>query len=337
MHLHPLWLAVTAIFVAERIVTVRSRGPAADGARRRAARRDELRLLPPGRPRESDLGRRPEHAKGVGDVPQRTLAERRAAPSRTLPFTGLDVVWFAVAAFALLMAAGALWRHRAPPAGVAVRTAARASCGRSRPHRGRAPRWVGATLVWGEPLTALRPPASRPGSGPSSRARSTPAAAALTKATIRERALAYRRELRDGDALGRDRRAAVSAFAPSWSRARPRRARPRPRPLPDHGPARLGGTVAIAGHRTTYLSPSATSTTSGLETASTSRCRTRPFGTSSTPIAIVDDRDWSILGRRPFEQLVLTACHPIYSASQRFVVFARLEATARPTDPGPTA
>ena len=28
----------------------------------------------------------------------------------TLPFTGLDVVWVAVAAFALLMAAGALWR-----------------------------------------------------------------------------------------------------------------------------------------------------------------------------------------------------------------------------------
>ena len=28
----------------------------------------------------------------------------------TLPFTGFDVVWFAVAAFALLMAAGALWR-----------------------------------------------------------------------------------------------------------------------------------------------------------------------------------------------------------------------------------
>ena len=28
----------------------------------------------------------------------------------TLPFTGLDVVWVAAAAFALLMAAGALWR-----------------------------------------------------------------------------------------------------------------------------------------------------------------------------------------------------------------------------------
>jgi hypothetical protein len=28
----------------------------------------------------------------------------------TLPFTGLNVVWVAAAAFALLMAAGALWR-----------------------------------------------------------------------------------------------------------------------------------------------------------------------------------------------------------------------------------
>jgi hypothetical protein len=27
-----------------------------------------------------------------------------------LPFTGLNLVWFVIAAFALLMAAGALWR-----------------------------------------------------------------------------------------------------------------------------------------------------------------------------------------------------------------------------------
>jgi hypothetical protein len=33
-----------------------------------------------------------------------------AATAGTLPFTGLNLVWFALAAFTLLMAAGALWR-----------------------------------------------------------------------------------------------------------------------------------------------------------------------------------------------------------------------------------
>jgi LPXTG-motif cell wall-anchored protein len=28
----------------------------------------------------------------------------------TLPFTGFDVIWFVIAGFALIMAAGAVWR-----------------------------------------------------------------------------------------------------------------------------------------------------------------------------------------------------------------------------------
>jgi hypothetical protein len=32
------------------------------------------------------------------------------AGAGTLPFTGLGLIWFALAAFTLLMAAGALWR-----------------------------------------------------------------------------------------------------------------------------------------------------------------------------------------------------------------------------------
>jgi hypothetical protein len=38
-----------------------------------------------------------------------TAAAGGAVPG-TLPFTGLGLVWFAIGAFALLMAAGALWR-----------------------------------------------------------------------------------------------------------------------------------------------------------------------------------------------------------------------------------
>src|SRR5439155_10091795 len=47
--------------------------------------------------------------------------------------------------------------------------------------------------------------------------------------------------------------------------------------------------------------------------------------------SIADAHDWSILRRRPFEQLVLSACHPLYSASHRVVVSARLSPPAPPT------
>jgi sortase (surface protein transpeptidase) len=40
---------------------------------------------------------------------------------------------------------------------------------------------------------------------------------------------------------------------------------------------------------------------------------------------VVVPTDWTILRPRPFEKLVLTACHPLYSASHRWVTFARLE------------
>jgi hypothetical protein len=39
-----------------------------------------------------------------------TGAARTLMGVGTLPFTGLDLMWFALAAFTLLMAAGALWR-----------------------------------------------------------------------------------------------------------------------------------------------------------------------------------------------------------------------------------
>ena len=40
----------------------------------------------------------------------RVLASGAASAAGMLPFTGLNLMWVAVAAFTLLMAAGALWR-----------------------------------------------------------------------------------------------------------------------------------------------------------------------------------------------------------------------------------
>jgi sortase A len=41
-------------------------------------------------------------------------------------------------------------------------------------------------------------------------------------------------------------------------------------------------------------------------------------------IKIVDDSDFSVLRKVRYDRLVLTACHPLYSAAQRVVAFARV-------------
>jgi sortase A len=87
----------------------------------------------------------------------------------------------------------------------------------------------------------------------------------------------------------------------------------------------LGRVVAIAGHRTTYGAPFRH--IDDLRPGDRIEVR-MPYGTYRYAVyatRIVDDRNWSILRPRTFEKLVLTACHPLYSAEQRYVVFARLQ------------
>lgn len=88
-----------------------------------------------------------------------------------------------------------------------------------------------------------------------------------------------------------------------------------------------GKVVAIAGHRTTFgapfrhideLEPGDTITLSAVH----GEFRYRVFAHE-----IVDKADWSIIRERRFETLVLSACHPLYSARQRWVVYARLVAS----------
>jgi len=86
----------------------------------------------------------------------------------------------------------------------------------------------------------------------------------------------------------------------------------------------LGGVIAIAGHRTTFLHPFL-----HIDELATGDTVTlvMPYGRFVYRVIghrVVVPTDWSILRRRPFEELVLTACHPKYSASHRYVVFARL-------------
>jgi sortase A len=98
---------------------------------------------------------------------------------------------------------------------------------------------------------------------------------------------------------------------------------------PGHYPATSfpgeGGTVAIAGHRTTYLAPF---NAVDKFKPGDSIILDMPYGKFTYAVQrtkIVDPTDLSVVDRVPgAEQLVLSACHPLYSASQRIIVFARL-------------
>jgi sortase A len=85
------------------------------------------------------------------------------------------------------------------------------------------------------------------------------------------------------------------------------------------------GTSAIAGHRTTYGAP--------FRRLNELKRGDRvivdmPYGRFIYRVQgtrIVDDQDLSVLRRKGYRRLVLSACHPLYSAAQRIIAFARLQ------------
>jgi sortase A len=84
------------------------------------------------------------------------------------------------------------------------------------------------------------------------------------------------------------------------------------------------GTAAIAGHRTTYGAPFRE-----IDKLGRGRLITvdLPYGRYAYRVErtkIVDDSDLSVLRTVPHDRLVLSACHPLYSAAQRIIVLARL-------------
>ena len=190
--------------------------------------------------------------------------------------------------------------------------------------------WIGVTLVWGDPITA-RHEARAQAHLRSELARTDNAwkQAPGHGATLRSEAVAFRRGLGEGDAIGTIviPRIGLHSVVVQGTAASDLSRGPghyRMTPLPGSG-----GTVAIAGHRTTYGQPFRH--IDELRRGDTVELA-MAYGTFRYRVyaeRIVDDRDWSIIRRRRFEQVVLSACHPLYSAAQRIVVFARLASAER--------
>jgi sortase A len=89
-----------------------------------------------------------------------------------------------------------------------------------------------------------------------------------------------------------------------------------------------GATIGIAGHRTTYLAPFRHIDSLRKGDPVTLEM---PYGTFTYRVQkteIVDDSEVGVVRDVGYERLVLTACHPLYSAAQRYVAFARLTDTA---------
>jgi sortase A len=86
----------------------------------------------------------------------------------------------------------------------------------------------------------------------------------------------------------------------------------------------VGRTMAIAAHRTTF----------GAWFRHIDRIKAGDHVAIKLPYAtfeyrvfghkIVDNGDWSVIRDRGFDTLVLSACHPLYSASHRWIVYAAL-------------
>ena len=90
------------------------------------------------------------------------------------------------------------------------------------------------------------------------------------------------------------------------------------------------GTTAIAGHRTTYGAPfrRLDDLRRGAQIVID-----MPYGRFRYRVErtrIVDDQDLSVLRKVRHDRLVLSACHPLYSAAERVIAFARLVREEKP-------
>ena len=153
-------------------------------------------------------------------------------------------------------------------------------------------------------------------------------AALRSLATERERmaflARALRRKSKRGAAVGRIRIARIGENAVVVDGTDTASLRKGPGIYDDAPFPGAPGTVAIAGHRTTYLAPF----------RHIDRLRPgnlivleMPYGRFTYRVQqtrIVDPSQVSVVKRVGYDRLVLTACHPLYSAAKRIVAFARL-------------
>lgn len=191
-----------------------------------------------------------------------------------------------------------------------------------------------STLVWQEPVSALY---SRLQQGRLDdrlgKLESTPPPAAERRLLARMRnpgqRLAYSARALDrrtdaGDPLGRIRMPSIGVSTVLVAGTNGSSLRRGPGHYPGTPLPGATGTVAVAGHRTTYGAPFRR--VDRLEQGDRIELR-MPYGRFVYRVErtrIVPPTAVWVTNRVDYDRLILSACHPLYSAAKRIVVFARL-------------
>jgi sortase A len=190
------------------------------------------------------------------------------------------------------------------------------------------------TLLWQEPLSALyahQRQQSLSGDLDRLEHRALPATdrAAVAQLADQSRRLAYlahvfRRGLHDGEAVGRIRIPSIGVDKVVVQGTDESALMNGPGHYPATPFPGAHGTVGIAGHRTTYGAPFRH--LDGVRPGDRITVR-MPYGLFAYRVErtriVPSDALW-ITHRVGYDRLVLSACHPLYSATHRIVVFARL-------------
>jgi sortase A len=192
-----------------------------------------------------------------------------------------------------------------------------------------------ATLVWHEPVTAVyaRVQQERLGDELAALERAAPPAAerrALARLPDPRRRLGFAaralgRRSEPGDPLGRLRIPAIGLSTVMVEGTGGAELRSGPGHYLDTPLPGQRGTVAIAGHRTTYGAPFRR--VDDLERGDRIELAL-PYGRFTYRVErtrIVPPTAVDVVDRVAYDRLVLTACHPLYSANERIVVLARLD------------
>jgi sortase A len=199
---------------------------------------------------------------------------------------------------------------------------------------------AGTTLLWQEPVSAVYTRLQQDRlAGDLEELEQAPLAPVERKALERikdpARRLAFRaraldRKLEPGSAMGRIRIPDIGVSEVVVHGTGTGDLRKGPGHYPDTPLPGERGTVAVAGHRTTYGAPFRR--LDQLDPGDRIEMQ-MPYGQFAYRVErtrIVPPTALWVTDRVRFDRLVLSACHPLYSASERIVVFARLDsATAR--------
>ena len=195
---------------------------------------------------------------------------------------------------------------------------------------------AGLTLVWQEPVSAVYAKILQGSLDDDLRALelskpSTLDLAALRKLATEKRRMAFlarrlRSDLDRGKAAGRLKIDRIKANYVLVNGSDPASLRKGPGIYDDVPFPGAPGTTAIAGHRTTYGAPfrKINKIKRGDEIVVEMRYGTFTYEVEKT--SIVAPTALEVIRRVSYDRLVLSACHPLYSAARRYIVFARLVA-----------